>query len=499
MSDTRHPVHHRPVETRDLRLAVLVVLALAVGCSVFAGMSRGIWLDEFWSLRLGALDQPFRTIVEQRWLSDTHPPLANLLYRLVSLVGVDPIEWRRVALNLPALLMLGAGTLHFTRISAGRSAFPAVLFVLALALSGTIDALSDYRSYAWQITAFCIALNYVRLLFMDEARVARGTHIIGAVAMIGAIALHYIAGIIACITIGLAILVHLRAKRWRTVAMLMGPALVGGAAVLVSGLILVGRMRRDIDVGWIVTTPATGAMLFLFLLVIALAANPLASWFAIRDRMIASERAFASVLVVSIAVAAIALIALNLATPILIERYLITWQLLICALIALASERQITASRAPFVAFIAIGVLMVVIGTANAARHGGWRAGRDLIAAQVRRCPETRVYAMSSWRLKTVRASNAARRETEVIDTAYRELGRQGGFDVTTLDLLTPAVLKVGTTCPTILWVEHLGWDDVRDIAYLQRAGRLAFDRPVHIEIRPTESGFVTVARAQKR
>ncbi len=317
--------------------------------------------------------------------------------------------------------------------------------------------------------------------------------------MIGAIALHYIAGIIACITIGVAILVHLHARRWRTVATLAGPALVGGAAVLVSGLILVGRMRHDIDVGWIVTTPGAGAMLFLFLLVIALAANPLASWFAIRDRMIVSERAFASVLVASIAIAAIVLMALNLATPILIERYLITWQLLICALIALASERQITASRAPFVAFIAIGVLMVVIGTANAARHGGWRAGRDLIAAQVRQCPETRVYAVSSWRLKTARASNAARRETEVIDIAYRELGRQGGFDVTTLDLLTPAVLKVGTTCPTTLWVEHLGWDDVRDTAYLQRASRLAFDSPVHIEIRPTESGFVAVARAQKR
>lgn len=470
------------------------MIALACGCSVVASLSRGIWLDEFWSLRLGALNPPFRTMVDQGWLSDTHPPLANMLYRLVSLTGVETIEARRLLLNLPALVVLGAGTLYFSRIT--RSAFPAILLVLALSLSGTTEALSDYRSYVWQVATFCLLLDYLYSLFRHDARSKPPVaHVIGALAVIGAIALHYVAGIIASIVIGIALLALVRARQWRTAALLMFPAGLAWITVLASGLILVSRMRRDIDVGWIVTSPMTGALLFAFLLMAALIANPLASWFAIRDRSATSARPFLSVIAVSTVVIVVVLMMLNLATPILIERYLMTWQLLVCALVALAAERALLASRTSLAAVVGIGALMMLIGTANAARAGGWKTGRDMIAAQVRQCPTTRVFAMSGWRLKTARASNAARRETDVIDAAYRELGDQRGFDVTTLDLSTSAVLPVGATCPTLLWVEHLSWDNVRDVAYLQRVGRLAFDRAVTLGVQPTGSGFLLTAR----
>lgn len=494
VSDTRHPVIHRPVEPRDVRSAILFVIVLACGCSIVASLSRGIWLDEFWSLRLGALDRPFWTIVDQRWLSDTHPPLANMLYRLVSLIGVETIEARRLILNLPALVTLGAGTFYFSRIT--RSAFPAILLVLALSLSGTTEALSDYRSYAWQVAAFCLMLDYLHSLLRHEEGTPPPTaHVIGALAIAGAIALHYVAGIIASIVIGIALLAQVRTRHSRTAAVLIVAAVLAWAAVLVSGLILVGRMRRDIDVGWIVTSPATGALLFVFLFMTALIANPLASWFAIRDR--GATQPFSSVLALSALATVVVLMIFNLATPILIERYLITWQLLVCALVALAAERALAESRMSFAAFVGIGALMMLIGTANAARGGGWKTGRDMIAAQVRQCPTTRVFAMSGWRLKTAHASNAARRETEVIDPAYRELGDQRGFGVTTLDLSTPAVLPVGATCPTLVWVEHLSWDNVRDVAYLQRVGRLAFDHPVTLSVQQTGSGFLLTARAR--
>lgn len=496
MSDTRHPVIHRPVQPRDLRDAILVAVALAGSCAVMASLSRGIWLDEFWSLRLGAVDQPFGTIVNQLWLSDTHPPLANMLYRLVSLSGIDPIEGRRLALNLPVLIVLGAGTLYFSRKLAWRSAFPAILLILALSLPGTTEALSDYRSYAWQVAAFCIVLNYLFFLLRhDDGSTSVVVHLIGGLAIIGAIALHYVAGIVASILVVIAWLAQVRARRWRTAVAMVTPAALAWTAMLASGLTLLGRMRRDIDVGWIVTSPTTGAFLFVFLLVSVFATNPLASWFAIRDRAKISERTFASVIAVSVAAVVVVLMAFNLATPILIERYLITWQLLICALVAVAAERAVAASRTALIAFVGIGALMMLIGSVNAAQAGGWKTGRDMISVQARQCPTTRVFAMSGWRLKTAYASNAARRETAVINAAYRKLGNQGGFTVSTLDLTTPAILPVGGTCPTLLWVEHLSWDNVRETAYLQRVGRLAFDRPVSLDVRQTGSGFLVTAR----
>ncbi len=488
---------NRPVDARDLNLATGLIVTLALGCVAYAARARGIWLDEFWSLRLGALDRPFAAIVQERWLSDAHPPLANLLYRLVSLTGAEAIETRRLALNLPALLVLGAATMILTR-PGGRGAFPVILVLLVLSLPGTPEAFADYRSYGWQITGFTVFLCYLRLLLDGDEKLPRSARAIGSAAIIAAIALHYVTGIIASITIGLAALALLRQRQWRAATRLLLPAALAWVAMIASGIILLGRMRRDMDVGWIVTTPATGALLFAFLFVTTLLANPLATWFAIRDRawIAAPARSFPLVLTGALVLTTGALMLLNVLTPILIERYLIGWQLLICALIAVMAESALVASRTRFLAYTGIAILMLLIGTMHAASAGGWRQGQDMIAAEAKRCPATRVFAMSAWRPKTAYASNAARRETEVIDDAYRRLAHEGRFVVTVLDLATPAVLPVGTACPTILWVEHLGWKNVRDIAYLERAARLRFAGAGRIAMQPTGAGFILVARA---
>ncbi len=482
----------------DTTACIGALALITLAAVVFAASTRGIWLDEFWSQRLGDADVPLTVLASERWLSDTHPPLANLLYRLVTATGATSTGTQRLLLNVYALFALTAATLVFTR-RAGV-AVP-VIFASALALSGTVETFADFRSYAWQIAAIAIVFQYAVRLFCSIPA-ATTEHVIGAIALFLALSLHYVTAIqISIFVVGL-LAALVAARRWREALGILTVAAIAWAGLLASGLILLGRMQRDIDFGWIQTSTQVALLLFGFLLVTTLLSMPLVAYFAVKGARETTNRATGRVLVGillwTVVAGFVVLIALNMVTPIIVQRYLVAWQLAVVALLAVLAEPVIAAGRWRLFATFGIATLMIVLGARQAAQTTGWNENRDRIAAQISACPTTRVYAISPWALKEARASNSARRETVVILASYRKMAREKGFAVTALDLADRHRIDVSGACPTLVWIEHIDPSDIPDAAYILRVGGLNTSEPVDTNLSASGSGVVLALTPQK-
>jgi hypothetical protein len=190
------------------------------------------------------------------------------------------------------------------------------------------------------------------------------------------------------------------------------------------------------------------------------------------------------------AISLVALLVLNAIRPTLMARYLLGWELLIAATATAIAAPWLARSRAAFALFLAWAGLAILFSAALAARTGGWEATQRAIAAAVRACPATKVYAGSPWRLGPVRASGAAAREHAVFALAYRKLAREAGFAVTVLPD-TPATLPLSATCPTLVWIEHNAPD--RPDTLLRR-GRIGFTAPARLRLHVGATGFVIMA-----
>lgn len=452
---------------------------IALAAIIFAALTRGVWLDEFWSLRLGAREIPLAQLWSDRWASDPHPPLANLLYWTVSSSGVETMPGRRLLLNVPSFLAFLATTVFFALRDRNRwASFPVLLFVLALSLYGVVTAYSDYRSYGWQCTAVGALIQYGNHVLRHE-HADRTADTIGAVATCAAIALHYVGGVVVSAYLGLLI-----AAVWhkygaaRAVRVLL-PAIAGWGAMLASGAVLFQRRSADIDYSWIHTSTFQALGLFGLALAGVLLANPVATIMAMRHRLSAGpERTFALVLASAATCSAALLLGLNALTPIIIDRYLIGWQLLVVALVALACEAALARRQVSIAAVISVGVLMLSASAYAAASMPGWTVNARTIAAQVAACPSTRVYALSHWRLANTRHTNIARRETQVVADGYRRTAAPYGFTVTVLPLTSASRLTLDPRCPTMLWIEHFGVAARTTPRDVLRTADLATDRP---------------------
>jgi hypothetical protein len=485
-----------------MRLLVGAFTLLALSCIVVVSRQRGIWLDEFWSQRLGDPSIPLRSMLIEQWLSDTHPPLANLLYRAVLATGATGIEAQRMILNIPAFMFLVVATGMFGRVRTREAQlFPLIVFGTAISLPGSIEAFTDFRTYGWQIATIIVLFQYARVLVSNE-RITRFAHVLGGCALFLALSLHYVTGIIISIfAIGL-IAALVVAQRWRPTACIVAISATAWVSLTISGLILIGRMRRDVDFGWILTSTPAGMLLFGLVAVTTLLAVPLLvlfGWQSIGGKMLDRPQQTLALLLVWTLVAGFgALVCLNLLTPIIVQRYLVGWQLALVALVSVVAEPIVRRGRWQIFAVMAFSAFMTVVGAAQAAKNTGWRENRDRIAETVRRCPTARVYTLSPWRLKTARDSNSARRETVVIAEGYRRLANEGGFQISILDLHSPARLDVDPRCPTLVWIEHLDADYIPDVGYILRVGRLTPSVPVDAQLIASPSGMIVVLRSRQ-
>jgi hypothetical protein len=473
---------------------------LAAGCLTYACVMRGIWLDEFWSLRIARFDAPLIAIFSDRWLGEANPPLSNFLYLLVLSMVTDDLVLQRLLLNGSALAFLFVGLQVTNRepIDSDRR-FQLILFILVASQQAWALGTSELRVYGWLMAAFAVAASYVRSLTDRTEPPRPAAMVVGGIAVILSISLHYVAGLVASLFVVVAMGGLIVARRGNRIMALAIPAGVGLVSTAIFGAIFVQRSRATLDYQFIVGTPWAAALLIVVMLVTTLLANPVAAFLAAKsrtDRPPVRATSFAAIVTATIVTAPVFLVVLHFLRPVVVERYLAGWQVLVCALVAHLAANPRVRSRLLDALLVGIGAAMMMVMAAQAGANRGWHDGADRIADHVKKCPTTRVFAMSSWRLQKGRRTIVAAAENDLMAHSYRALATKGRFAVTMLDLDSPAILPVGIACPTLVWVEHLDPDYIRDAAHVQRVGRITFATAADVRVEPGTAGFVLVANA---
>lgn len=478
--------------SRFFELLCVGMVGVAALLATYAAASRGIWLDEFWSLHLGRDSVAFETLARMDWTRDTHPALANLLYRTTTALGFEDIIARRLALNAPPLIALaGAMALFTRRLADDEAAFPATLLLLTLALSATIGSFADYRSYGWQIAAVTTTVGYAFWLLHRNTEAAEALpHAVGLTGVFFAIGLHYVIGLTASVFV-LALFVQLWVGQRRRDAVRL--ALAASAAwllTLASAIALLRDMSRSIDHAWIKTSTFDAIVLLGYTALLVILANPVVAVLSLGGRNPAT--AFKSMLAAAIVAALALLLVVNAITPVVVERYLVGWQVLICGLVAAAASTSLRQRPLALAAALTVSMVGMGVHAHGVASQGGWNANLGAIVSEVEACPATRVFAVSAQRLTVIRSTSLSKRESAMIADAYRSLGRSRGIDVEILDLDGPAALPSPSDCPTLLWIEHLDWAYVGNVTQLLRIGRFTVSGGAYrATVRTSDSGFL--------
>lgn len=477
-----------------------VTLFVFAGCAaVFACVSRGIWLDEFWSIRLGETTLPLAALVEQRWLRDTNPMTANLFYRVAAASGAQDIAALRLVLNVPAALTLLAATWWLARTSPTRSAFYVVFAMLIVGLPAFTAAFSDFRIYFWQLCAAATLVNFAYRLTVDTpSAVPRPLTALGIAALVAGLTLHFVSALIVSALVAV-FLIHLVRKRdMRALIAVAVPAVLCWSAMLAMFVLQYRRVAQDMDASWIGTSTPEALYIAAGTPAVALLANPAATAFALlssRDsHTLQAERAFVALLAIGVAAGIALVLLINAWRPIMVDRYLLGWQVALCGIVAVYASRAVAGGGWKLYLVVACSAASVALTAYQNARETGWDGTRDHIVEAVRSCPATSVYAISPWRLKAQRGSRAAALERLVFDEAYRRLAREAGFAVL---LVSDAarVLDIPAECPALLWIEHSGGRRLSDPLALLRAADLRYSQATQISMYASDDGVVIAAR----
>lgn len=486
---------------RHLLLVAIATVGFVLLCGVYVAWVRGAWLDEFWSLRMGDPAVALNDLIVQRWLRDTNPVWSNLLYRLARLSGVETITHLRLVLNVPAFALFAAMSIATSRRSPSRNPFYLVFGVLVVALPAFSTTLADFRAYFWQMCWTGILLQYAHWIVVEphDAATPRTVAILGPASVFAAIALHFVSGLIVSVLLAILLLLLVRRKAWAGAARVGVPAALVGASMLLFAILQYRRVSGELDYSWIDTTTSMALIFGGSVLLSSLLANPVATVSALLSRgtgfaFTPGQRAFLLLLGATILTSAGLLLLANSYRPLVVDRYLLPWQPIVCAMLATAAARVIVAERWRLYAMLAFALFSTGSTAARQAREIGWNGTRDYIAAAVRRCPSAKVHAISSWRLKDARDTRAAALEEPVFAAAYRQLAREGGFGVSIVPSGT-RILNIPPDCPLLLWVEHSGGRRAHDVRSIMADARLGFAQRARTSLFTTADGFVVVAQ----
>jgi hypothetical protein len=151
--------------------------------------------------------------------------------------------------------------------------------------------------------------------------------------------------------------------------------------------------------------------------------------------------------------ALIVLVAAHLHRPLLITRYLIALDPVVALMVALGAERlaqklSLRSLAALDAALLAMTGLAIHANLSTTRNQWSWNGTSRIIAAQVRACPDTRVYPDMAWDGETL--NSAPHDNREVLPFAYATMARRMGFALSPADSH-----RLSTTCPTLFWTEH--------------------------------------------
>lgn len=507
-------------------LPVYVAIAIGVLGFVWLGVEtadrRGPWLDEFWTLWFSQRDVPLGQILKERWLADLHPPLFSALHWIAEPWAGDSI-FRHRLLNLLPLTFVVAFVLFVTLRFPRHAGTVAAMLLVWLAVATTGEYLAESRSYFSQMSVVLVLAGSVVVIAHQGSDYQRSRDWPLAswtfVSIAVAFSLNYLAAAVAGFLL-LAFGAHLwLTGRRRWFWLLFFGSLVCMVPVAVFVLVQKAVLAEASDAYWVTTSFHDALTTFRRVIRRALEVNELALLvaglsilgtvlFAFRGRRQGGEGIPAQSLLPSLERTDLALIAVlstallsfaalllaaHLRQPIVTGRYLLAWQILLMAALAVAGS-PLWRRYPMLLVLLAVAAVWHQTSTAERVRHElRWNGSLQLLQSQIAACPESEIYAVRFPR------PSLMRNEVEVRRWGHEHLAAWNDIRLQFLDTDDRPVLKpTDGQCPTLVWLEHVNWRSISRHADAQSVLRVAgvgsegFDLE-HAVVRVSDTGIVLV------
>jgi hypothetical protein len=474
------------------RVVPFVSLALTFTVfAVWAATRRGAWMDEYWTLWLVQQDMSLPDILRSRWLVDFNPPLFSFVHWLAEPMLTESIVLHRLLNLFPfawVFIFLGL----FARKYRASLPFLFVFATLLFAFPLSIQTFAELRGYFTQICVFYVLLGSLIAIHEDGNDITwrnGGTAYAVVLANVAiAFNLHYVSALLAGLIVATFLVLSYLNNQRRWAIALSGTA----AAAVVPLVVFYLAQRQFLDQAsstfWISsslwgatgqfrasTMQALGNSPMAFLVLLAAIAiwcgAAVRRWtsvaiprvfhddFAVGFALPSSRRRMLALLALASVVFIAAMLALHARQPIVIARYLVTFQVVVIAALALVVADALMRSRAMYWLFLAPALLTIGIQGFATQKQPRWDDSAAMVSRLLSQCPTSAVYAAEFPR-KTF-----LRNETEVIRWAYRRHGRLFGFEVVDADVRSGrlAEIEAGTQaeCPAVLWIENVNWSDI--------------------------------------
>jgi hypothetical protein len=476
----------------------LATTAIVATMLVYAIVLRGPWFDEYCTLRLSEASVPLSILFHDRWLPDTHPILFNAWATLIARLGVTSVISGRLVSNLPALAALLTITTRFVRRMPQDGAFYLSFALLLLSMPWTITAFGNFRSVFWQIIGMAIMVQTARFVATTDHDLD-GTRepdiaVIAFVGVFGANALHYAAGLGGAAVVGSVAAFALWRGLRKWAAFLLTAGLLSCGFMLVSAWAQAGYWQGEIADPWIRTSAIAGIAAIGARIAIAFVHVPVPLMAGARRirATISEQRTFLGMMAGGTALAVVILMMVNAVQPIIVSRYLVGLTVPVAAIVVTLGGCT-AARRRWFAATAAVAVAIGILTVTVRGHDGQWQDNAQRIAAIVRSCPGTAVYAMSGWLIDGDARDHVSPPAQDIYAIGYGDLARSLGFRLTLIGG-SPRP-RLAADCPTILWVEHRPVPGAFDpVTAFRDAGLPAVPRE-RLSLIRSASGFVVVAR----
>ena len=475
------------IQDRNLKLFTATnscLFALMAVVAVWAAWQRGPWLDEFWTLWLSRHDVPLMAAVRERWLIDVHPPFFTGVNWLVHTWAGDSIIARRLMNFLPLVASLLLTTALCRRYPNNRNYIIICAFMIVTSPVFSYN-MTEIRSYFTQIccmTSLIICLYAMMTLSRDA--LIRDHRLLAAslfLLVLLALNIHYVTTVVAASIVATSGLCMLARRQWNWFFLLLAAGLVASVPLMAWFITQTAFLDQISGTFWIKVSFPIAVKTLIAQIVKSFGFNlaVLISLAILCARLLQVRRTggmtadrlrseidppgvgtghalFVIAMIAGLACAAVLLLAVNIKHPhLFVARYLSSIALTTIAIVAALIVNVVRQRRLLFTLLLLNGALIYGVTVISHALDRGWDSAAALIQRQKNQCASSQVFAAE------YPANYVVPNQDQVIDWAYRLEAARYGFPVQVLTSRTPRDVSQGERCPTILWIDHIDWNEL--------------------------------------
>jgi hypothetical protein len=441
--------------------------AVLVGV-IASAFFRGPSMDEFWTFWFAEPSVPLPDAFTHRWLEDMHPPLYSFIERITTSIFGPGYVLERLLNLVPMAAVVGFGVHAWARFPSARR-FLMVAGVLWTSSLFFTEYFAEQRSYFAQhcfASIFIACLVGVQTFETDTPARRRALAIWLLASLALAVNLHFITAFVCGVALGMGILRELIRRRYRVAALLTLAGVVAAAPLMVIATLQLPTLLARSGGNFWIETGRFEAVYVLFRTIVHgsganLVAGLLALWlvweaFVCRRPQVAAGGAMAAprmdaflTLFAAAALSALALLAINQSTPIIVPRFLVGFTTLTIVAVALLIQDAVFQLRWAFPAMLANAVAIAGYDLSLTINEPRIFEVIPAIKDELARCPDQPVWA-------TDRAGEVVLvNEQAVHANAYRLMEQWKGIDVTYFHPADSRPTITGGPCGALVWIAH--------------------------------------------